>query len=410
MSKSDVLDWLTASICHGTEDVHLADSQKSRGLPGSEPAILGTFGWLPLEDGRGYLVPLHSRRVASGALDNLYNPQSLKARVAKALLAAGLRLGFGSRLLPRVQIVLRGPHRGEGPLLLEYLKDVLGRDDLSVAIALGTPGFHRKPVLVVVTAKGAALAYVKLGSNAATDTLIQHETRVLEHLGSKTFHTFTVPLVLHADSWNGRYMCIQSALDGKTRPPSSIPVSRYLDISRELAATHLQWRSLEDSGFWEELMTRIDASSNDYCRSVLERGIRKAEDWSRGSRVPFYFSHGDFTPWNVKLNDDRIVVFDWEYARQDGLPGRDVFHFIFQTMRFLRKYNPQGMFDVVLKDLQLRARVRMHLADLGLTDIPQEFCLLLYGLERIATIASVNPSNAALHLEVQSLANFLRSI
>ena len=43
------------------------------------------YGVFTLKDGRGYLIPLGSRRAALGALD-LYNTQNRKASIAKRLL------------------------------------------------------------------------------------------------------------------------------------------------------------------------------------------------------------------------------------------------------------------------------------------------------------------------------------
>ena len=406
-NRSDTLGWLTTVVCHPAEDVRF-DCLGHGSRRASDHTVCGTFGWLALEEGRAYLIPLDSRKVASRGLD-VFNPQSLKARLAKGLIGTGLRLGLGRRLLPQVQLVARNGTGGDesNALLLEYFKDVLARDDLSIAVSLGTPGPHRKPVLLVLTGEGKAIAYVKLGSNPATNALIEREANVLERLANRSFRGFTVPHVIHTGWWNGRYMCMQSAPEGKTRSPSSFLASQYLDILRELASTYLQWMPLEDSGLWKDLMRCLDESPDGYCRSVLERGVRRAEDWSRGARLPFYFSHGDFVPWNIKLNGNKIFVFDWEYAQQTGLPGRDVFHYIFQTMRFLRKRSPRKIFELHLKDRELRSKVQTHLASLGLTDIPQEFCLLLYALERVATTAATNPGDGALHLEIQSFVNVL---
>lgn len=42
------------------------------------------------------------------------------------------------------------------------------------------------------------------------------------------------------------------------------------------------------------------------------------------------FAHGDFCPWNMMLDEDRLTVFDWEMAGIYPL-GYDLFIYIFQT-------------------------------------------------------------------------------
>jgi aminoglycoside phosphotransferase (APT) family kinase protein len=42
------------------------------------------------------------------------------------------------------------------------------------------------------------------------------------------------------------------------------------------------------------------------------------------------FAHGDFCPWNMMLDEDKLNVFDWEMAGIYPL-GYDLFTYIFQT-------------------------------------------------------------------------------
>jgi thymidylate kinase len=58
------------------------------------------FFHLALPDGRGYLIPLNSRKAAVTGL-SLYSPQKTKARLLKKGLSVGLRLGIAQYLLPK---------------------------------------------------------------------------------------------------------------------------------------------------------------------------------------------------------------------------------------------------------------------------------------------------------------------
>ena len=43
------------------------------------------------------------------------------------------------------------------------------------------------------------------------------------------------------------------------------------------------------------------------------------------------FSHGDFCPWNIILDqENKLLIFDWEMAGENII-GYDLFTFIFQT-------------------------------------------------------------------------------
>ena len=48
-------------------------------------------------------------------------------------------------------------------------------------------------------------------------------------------------------------------------------------------------------------------------------------------QVAVSVSHGDFTPWNMYCDEQRLYVYDWELA-QNGIPMLfDLYHFTFQT-------------------------------------------------------------------------------
>jgi len=50
------------------------------------------------------------------------------------------------------------------------------------------------------------------------------------------------------------------------------------------------------------------------------------------------FSHGDFCPWNINIDNDDLKVFDWEMAGYYPL-GYDLFTFIFQTSFLINRTN-----------------------------------------------------------------------
>jgi RIO-like serine/threonine protein kinase len=46
-------------------------------------------------------------------------------------------------------------------------------------------------------------------------------------------------------------------------------------------------------------------------------------------------SHGDFAPWNTRLSDGRLFVFDWESAEFQSPNQWDIFHFRAQVSSLL---------------------------------------------------------------------------
>jgi len=56
-----------------------------------------------------------------------------------------------------------------------------------------------------------------------------------------------------------------------------------------------------------------------------------------GVMVPCGIMHGDFAPWNTRVENERLYVFDWESAAWDAPILWDVFHFHVQVASLLNK-------------------------------------------------------------------------
>jgi thymidylate kinase len=52
-------------------------------------------------------------------------------------------------------------------------------------------------------------------------------------------------------------------------------------------------------------------------------------------------AHGDFTPWNTFVNNEKIAIIDWEFAKIDMPLGFDFFHFHMQSGIMLHRKNWQ---------------------------------------------------------------------
>jgi len=386
---SETLNW-QESVLFSSKKARLVLLNSTRDGPKTQWQTNGAFGWLSLKDGRGYLIPMDSRQTRIKAL-RLYNAQNLKARVSKKLLAIGLNGHFCWPLLHKVQVLIRQdmPERERTKTsLLEYLKELLGRQELTFAISLSTPGPHRKPVIQALTHAGEILAYVKVGWNEATNTLVRNETEVLKHLAASSFHSFTAPHLVHSGLWNGRFLCVQASVEGRIQPAPRDMTPQYLGALQELALQYTESMPLKDSPFWINLLERIEKIPSKRSPHILRQGVRAVEDWLSNTRLPFHFCHGDFAPWNAKLDNGRLLLFDWEYADLKAPPGWDLFHFIVQTLWLLQKRTPGEIHKAVLKDAMQNESIRMYLESLNIKEGHLRPLFLAYLLNRLAFYAS----------------------
>jgi hypothetical protein len=293
------------------------------------------FAVLPSRNEPRYLLPLGDSRTTLEGLRG-YTPYVLGARVRKTLLAQVVRMGWrgwaGHSL-----------YAGEPLGLKALVTAVTGERNPAFAIVLGGPGKYRKLTLQVMRPRGETLGYIKLGLTKWADGRVRHEARALEELSRLRPQ---VSRVLYAGDWQNRYMLFQSPLEGR---PGSIELSgMHVAFLEKLAAVRRLdkpgVRVVEEVGArWHEVSWRCDWRAKQLGSAALAAAQLDLE----GVTVPCGYWHGDFTPWNTRVRDGSLAVFDWESC-EDGAPlGWDTFHFSMQVAR-LRKERWRGKFDLGL--------------------------------------------------------------
>jgi len=367
------------------------------------------FGLVTVGDGRGYLVPLQSRRAAAAAL-RLYNPQTLKARLGRRLLAIGLRLGVGQPFLPRTWLPMprtAGPQPAHQASWLTSLQDMLGQDHLTFAISLGTPGPHRKPVVQMMDTQGRIVAYAKVGQDETSNALVQNEAQVLQALATAPWQTFALPEVLATAWWRDHFLCLLSApkSPGGHVPQRLTPL--HLDALKELWAMQAVWTPLPLSTFWMTVAQQAQQVQHAYYRSVLQQGMAVAEEWCATRSLPFRFCHGDFTPWNLQRDGQKLFIVDWECASACGAPLWDLFHFIFQTSYLVKKWHAARICRVLADNGPLQQPIASALRHVGLADVPAKALVLLYCVERLAFWALAAPRQRDLLRTLSTMVNCL---
>jgi hypothetical protein len=393
---SETLKWLQ-SVLFSSENSRLTLSSAAQNGDTTQWETNGSFRWLALNDGRSYLIPTGSKLTMMNALC-LYNAQNLKGKLAKKLLATSLKAGLGAPFLRKVRILTRQgmPKEERGKIsLLEHLKKVLGRQDLTFAISLGTPGVHRKPVIQIMTLDGKILGYVKIGWNKETNALVRNETHVCRHLSAFSFDSFAIPNVIYADSWGDRFLCIQSAAGDNIQNAPRELTSQYFAVLKELATVHPQSMFLEDSALWTRLSKRIGSMQNTYYCHILRQGANKVQERLGNKRLTFHLCHGDFAPWNAQLVNGRLVLFDWEYADVEAPAAWDLFHFNVQKMRLLEGRRPIEIHKAVINGAVENHNIRTYLESVKIKVDILGPLFLLYLLEKLAFC--ISQENAGFH-------------
>ena len=189
-------------------------------------------------------------------------------------------------------------------------------------------------------------------------------------------------------------------------PPQEF-TARHLEVLKEIAAIRTVWMPLKQSSFWKVLKGRFREVPGAYHEHALQQGINAVEAWVGDALLPFHFRHGDFAPWNMKEVNNRLFLFDWEYAAFEASPGWDLFHFLIQCMLLLKKWHA-GQIHAAFQEGKPSYRwVERYLASLGLDANAVSPLFLMYLLERLAFHATMGCEDFGLLRQLSSVVNLL---
>lgn len=93
-------------------------------------------------------------------------------------------------------------------------------------------------------------------------------------------------------------------------------------------------RPLKHIGTWinakNDLADLCHSDDKRLPKGMLRKLTRLIEETNEETVIETSMSHGDFTPWNMYKNGDRLHIYDWELANTMMPVGFDAFHFIIQ--------------------------------------------------------------------------------
>ena len=393
-ASSAGLDWACRLLFGSDSDGPVAARRRGRPAPAGFTRAEAYLA-LPRASDPRLLVPLGAPRAAAAALARNHDASSRKARLGRAALGAGLRLGLTQRLAPavsRVDVFVDPALPAEARpahLLSEHLRGLFGRPDLQMAVILGVPRLNRKPVLQVLAPDGTVVGYAKAAWNDLTAGLVGNEARVLADLAAAHPSTFTAPALVAAGPWGDLELIAASALPNAERPDAARIFEPPMAVIAEIAG--LWGRSsarLADSPYWAGVRARLAAPARGLggvppttaagAAKDSSDVLRNAVDWIErrhgGEEIAFGAWHGDFTPWNMARLGDRTFLWDWERAAPAPV-GLDLLHFLFQSVCRFEGRTPQRSVELCSE------RVPSLLSRLDVPGDSERALWLLYRLE-----------------------------
>ena len=330
-------------------------SRSSRGLQmlRDRPVRGRDFVVLPSARRPRLLVP-SGRRASAAAVRRYGEPGSFTAwagsrALALALAAGGASVGLGGRLRVSAGPGTADPGTGDpGTGTIEaYLRSVLGYEVL-ISTHLGAARANRKPVLQLLTRRGATAGFAKVSVNPLTRDLIRAERAALDTLAAEDFRAMAVPRVLHHGQWQGREVLIMTALPVWRRRQALRP-GQLTAAMTELAAVGGRSRGpLTGSGYLARLRSRLADGPAGPDRAALGDALDALA--AAGPDLSFGAWHGDWTGWNMASTAGGLLVWDWERFAAGVPAGFDSLHYRLQSDVVRRRRPPADAAAACVRD------------------------------------------------------------
>ena len=273
-----------------------------------------------------WLVPAGPRLGDAAFLG--WRPYRTTSRMAWAVMKSLLRWGAG-RALPAADAT-------HIDWIAELDWDALGWRQPAppeLLVYLGTPGPKRKAVVHLINRTSYACELiVKVPLTEEAKAAIEHEAETLFALQRDGFEAAPRLVTFDENQGVSSQTVIRGVRGGMRLTRETAELLETLARPKGPISLRSAVRPLEKE------VDRLDLSArdSDLVRSVLQ----EVDD---ASQLPAVRVHGDFAPWNIRLQNGSATLVDWEDSQSRGLPMHDAYHFAHIT-RYLFGRAPRPAF------------------------------------------------------------------
>ncbi len=256
---------------------------------------------------------------------NLYNASGWKGQLFKTI----FKIGFGLKLKKwlksgRFRVIAN-------QLFLEEINQ--GLTNGRYAIFTGTVGVNRKAVISYEEG-GKATQFLKMPLTKKVQKLVDREAFYLTTLQKYKFDKLSIPIAEKI----GDSVMVSNVKPNKCLINNSLGEIHLLALKElydqttttEILNTTSIWKTIQDDLANIAKAGIINDLSKEKAQNVHHLLSLLADQFDGIDALPMAISHGDLTPWNSYLSDQKLQVYDWELAGRLPLLY-DAFHFIFQT-------------------------------------------------------------------------------
>lgn len=228
----------------------------------------------------------------------------------------------------------------------EFVDDIFRVSHCNFGIFCGSPSYHQKPTLLISKGK-RVLGYCKLTDNKCVMELFYEESKSLTYLHGKDIKNVPISLFCGKLPFNQHIGAfVQTTCRENKVKLATYTNKKLYDFVKEVNTKTKLSIPFSDSDFAKslnKLIQHLSLLKDKGMQNTLRDGI-KAVKANQDSFEYFCASHGDLTPWNSFIVQDKFFAFDLEYFKCSYTPFHDLFHFFTQEMLYNKYANAEKMY------------------------------------------------------------------
>jgi thymidylate kinase len=194
------------------------------------------------------------------------------------------------------------------------------------AIFTGTVGPNNK--MLVFQENESGNSFFKIATTKQAQKIIENEEKTIQKVSTFNSSYFYIPKIKSSVE-----KCLEiqdiSNLSLRYNSLEKVHINALQEINK-LDKKVVDWKLFSDNlSIDKNFQDLEDIQDKRIPRGIIKK-LKQLREQSQTEEIHLGFSHGDFTPWNMYKDGEKMALYDWELANNNFPIGFDAFHFILQ--------------------------------------------------------------------------------
>ncbi len=301
------------------------------------------------------------RLLSKGKMSRMIQPSRTIARIAVILFRLLKEFGAPHIIFPCRLIVVGKKNKRVNQNEKRSFINFFQKKNMRVRTGIlytGSFGPLQKFTVEILGENNSPVAYAKIGHNKYTKRAISNEYNTLKRLSELSLYKMKTPRTIEfALPKNlSQQTLIVKTLSGGNKV--TCVTNTIIEGLAELFDATLESRNITIKAYIEKQIKSLANKDDTYLEAEYKKMRNEAisvlqniDSYINDTAIlPLSLSHGDFTRWNIRADDNTIYVIDWEEAEMRP-PGYDILSFLLAENVLVIRNKPERAVRILYQEI-----------------------------------------------------------